>query len=425
MLNEGERHALGGRRAAQRAFFPQAGEGWGQLQGIDDAYRELVESGRIVADPCQETAVAKLEALSRALAHYRPEDAGWAAPLGLKFGLRIARGPKPRKNVEAPRGIYLHGGVGRGKSMLMDLFHEKAPVAAKRRVHFHSFMREIHARIHRQGRLAEGDSIAPVADAIAEETTLLCFDEFHVTDIADAMILGRLFQALFERGVVVVATSNRAPDGLYRDGLHRDRFLPFIGLLKQKLDILAVDGGRDYRLERLAHQPVYHWPLDPAAAAALERIFLELTGGDPGEARTLPVEGRELPVLRATEGVAWFAFEELCGQPRGAADYMAVATAYHTVILGGIPELGPERRDEARRLNTLIDTLYEARINLVVSAAGPPSRLYRSGDGAFEFERTVSRLIEMQSADYIQGKAVPPGSLADPREVLAAPGNSR
>lgn len=382
------------------------------MQGIDGAYRELVRSGRILADPCQEMAVTKLGALSCALAQYTRRNDRRPGRFGLEFGLSFGRRSKFRKSVEPPRGIYLHGGVGRGKSMLMDLFHEAAPVAAKRRVHFHSFMREIHARIHGQDGHAKGDSIAPVADAIAAETALLCFDEFHVTDIADAMILGRLFQALFERGVVVVATSNLAPDDLYRDGLHRDRFLPFIVLLRERLDILAVDGGRDYRLERLAHQPVYHWPLGEAASAALGRIFLELTGGDPGEGRTLPVEGRELAVVRATEGVGWCAFEELCGQPRGAADYMAICAAYHTLILEGIPRLGPERRDEARRLATLIDMLYEGRINLVVSASCPPEQLYLGGDGAFEFERTVSRLIEMQSADYIQGKAVPPGFVA-------------
>ena len=365
--------------------------------GLEAAYRELLQSGRILADPCQALAVEKLHSLAQALLRYEPGGGSVS-----RFVRRLSFG-KPE---EPPRGVYLHGGVGRGKSMLMDLFHAAVPVVKKRRVHFHAFMLEVHARIHEQGKLSRGDSLAPVADAIAAETVLLCFDEFHVTNIADAMILGRLFKALFERGVVVVATSNRPPDDLYRDGLHRDRFLPFIALLKQRMDRVAVDGGCDYRMVMLARKTVYHWPLGADAAAALERAFLDLTGGDTGVPGSLTVQGRRLPVLCAAHGVGWFSFAELCGEPRGASDYLAIAAAFHTVILAGIPELGPNNRDEARRLNTLIDTLYEGRVNLVVSAAAPPERLYREGDGAFEFERTVSRLIEMQSAAYIQGKPV-------------------
>jgi cell division protein ZapE len=361
--------------------------------GVAAAYRALVAGGEILPDPAQALAVEKLQSLARALAEYRPagSSGGWRARLGLRAS-----------SAEPPQGLYLFGGVGRGKSMLMDLFFAEAPVAQKRRVHFHAFMLETHERIHRHGQRQQGDPIGPVAAAIASETTLLCFDEFHVTDIADAMILGRLFQALFGHGVVVVATSNRAPDELYPDGLQRERFLPFIALLQQKLDVLELDSGRDYRLAKLARKPVYHQPLTGAAHEALETAFADLTDGAAGAPTALEVKGRRLTVSRAAKGVAWFTFDELCTRPLGAADYLAIAERYHTIILEGIPAMGPEQRNEAKRFNTLVDTLYDRRVNLVASAAAAPEALYPEGDFSFEFRRTVSRLEEMQSADYIE-----------------------
>jgi cell division protein ZapE len=364
--------------------------------GVAAAYRARLAAGEIMPDPAQALAVEKLQSLARALADYKPaaNPGGWRARLGLR-----------PSSAEPPQGLYLFGGVGRGKSMLMDLFFAAAPVEKKRRVHFHGFMLETHERIHRQGQRAPGDPIGPVAGGIAAETTLLCFDEFHVTDIADAMILGRLFQALFAAGVVVVATSNRPPDELYKDGLQRERFLPFIDLLEQRLDVLELDSGRDYRLAKLARRPVYHWPLTGAAHEALEAAFADLTDGALGSPEVVNVKGRRLAVSRAANGVAWFTFDELCVRPLGAADYLALAERFHTIILEGIPAMGPDQRNEAKRFNTLIDTLYDRHRNLVASAVAPPDRLYPEGDFAFEFQRTVSRLEEMQSAAYIEQRA--------------------
>ncbi len=357
------------------------------VAGPEMLYRARVDSGELVPDEAQKDAAAKLQALWQSLKRYKSDNArGWWA----------------RLTGETPRGLYIYGKVGRGKSMLMDMFFASVAFSRKRRVHFYAFMLEVHDRIHAR-REEKGDPIRPVAAEIAQEAALLCFDEFDVDDIADAMILGRLFEALFDAGVVVVATSNRAPDALYEGGLQRERFLPFIDLFKRRLDILELDGQRDYRMVRLSGRQVYFTPADDNAYRALENIFAELTDNASAGPARLELRGRFVTVPRAAGGVAWFGFEELCGEPLGAADYLALAQRYRTFIVEGIPRLGPENRDRARRFNIFIDTLYEAHGRLVASAAAPPAELYIEGDGSFEFQRTVSRLNEMQSADYIAG----------------------
>jgi cell division protein ZapE len=360
-------------------------------------YRELRRQGRLQPDPAQHYAVERLQSLYRALLTYRPEHGfrGWLA----RFGL----GDDPGSH--APMGLYLCGPVGRGKSMLMDLFFSVAPCQRKRRVHFHAFMLDAHERVECERRARSREPIAKVAADIAGEATLLCLDELQVDDIADAMILERLFAALFEAGVVVIATSNQSPDELYEHGLHRDRLLSLIELFKQRLYVLHLDNGRDYRLARLVGKPVYFAPLDDATHRELQSIFDDLTGCQAGECTSLIVKGRRLVVPRAARNVAWFGFADLCEKPLAAPDYLAIAERFAAVIIEGIPRLPPEKRNEARRFNILIDTLYEAHTLLAASAEAAPGELYPAGDGTFEFRRTVSRLIEMQSAEYIANRA--------------------
>ncbi len=365
--------------------------------GPMDAYRALLAEGKIAPDPPQRLAVEKLQDLHNRLAYHDPigGEAGWRR----FFTLGSRRRSSP------PQGLYIHGDVGRGKSMLMDLFFATAPTEPKLRVHFHRFMQEVHERIHafRQSAPEERDGDDPipvVADAMAAKALLLCFDEFQVTDVADAMILGRLFTALLDRGVVVVATSNRAPEDLYQGGLNRGLFLPFIDLLKERLDILHLDGSTDYRLQTLAGQQVYFCPADDVAHEALSALFGRLSGGAAAEREVLEVQGRRLR-LNAAGGVVRCSFDDLCAEALGAADYLAIAARYHTLIMEGIPRLGPEKRNEAKRFVTLIDALYEEGVSLLCSADCPPEEIYPQGDGSFEFARTASRLVEMQGRDYL------------------------
>lgn len=390
-----------------------------QFAGPIRSYRARRAAGELKPDPMQELAIEKLQLLHRALLNYRPQapapsSSGWFSKL-----LAVTPPPPPAR----PKGLYLFGGVGRGKSMMMDLFFAASSVGRKRRVHFHAFMQEVQERLHRLRNSGTSDPLVAVANEIAATAWLLCFDELHVTDIADAMILGRLFEALFQVGVIVVATSNRPPDDLYQGGLQRDRFLPFIALLKEEMDVLELDNGRDYRLSRLIGRQVYYAPADVNAAVALEATFAELTDGERATEAQLEVHKRLVRVPRQAHGTAFFQFAELCGQPLGAADYLAIAAAYENVVIAEIPVMGPERRDEARRFNTLIDTFYETKVHVIASAAAPPEGLYPEGDGSFEFRRTVSRLMEMQSIGYLSLRRREAGPSEAPAR-LAAAGNS-
>jgi cell division protein ZapE len=356
----------------------------------------------LAPDPAQAAAMERLQALWQALRGYDPAPLDTAPKPARLLGRLLGRASAATR-AEAPQGLYLVGEVGRGKSMLMDLFFETAAVPRKQRLHFHAFMQQAHRRIHgwKQVHGDSADPIPPLADSIAADAALLCFDEFQVHDIADAMILGRLFEALFARGTVIVATSNTAPDDLFKGQPGRDAFLPFIALIKRHVEVWPLLAARDYRRERIRSLPTWHVPADGRAEAALDAAFAELTGQARGAPMDLPLLGRVIGVPEAARGVARFDFNQLCGKPLGPADYLAIAEAFHTLVLDDIPRLGPENFDKARRFITCIDTLYEHRCKLVASAASSPDQLYERGTNAAMFERTASRLTEMQSQEYL------------------------
>lgn len=313
---------------------------------------------------------------------------------------------------DAVKGVYLYGGVGRGKSMLMDLFYDALPPSIpKRRVHFHEFMISVHDYLHQSRQAGKSENgpdraLLNFADKLADDVRVLCFDEFHVTDIADAMILGRLFTALFDKGLIVVTTSNWPPEKLYEGGLQRDRFLPFITLVKSKMEVLEIDGGVDYRLRALTENGVYFWPLGDHTRHRMDSVFAHLTDNIIPHQEELVVKGRVIPVSITAKKVARFPFAQLCEQAMGAEDYLKIASSYHTVFLENIPKLTYDRRNEAKRLMILVDALYDHGTKLIVSADAPPAQLYRGHDHEFEFQRTVSRLIEMQSPDYLSKNAL-------------------
>jgi len=365
-------------------------------EGPIHAYRDLLARGDIHPDMAQELAVEKLQLLHHALKSYEPTsgETGWRARFGL---LRRAEVPTP------PQGLYVYGDVGRGKSMLSDLFFDGAPVTAKRRVHFHAFMREVHERlkgIREEKNTKDEDPIVILAKELADEAWLLCFDEFQVNNIADAMILGRLFKILFAKGVVVVATSNRAPSDLYKNGLQRERFLPFIDMINEKLDVMELASHTDYRLGREMGEQIYFYPLGIDARDELRACFEELTKGQ-ARADYILIKSRRIEVPLCHEHVAYFSFEDLCMKPYGAGVYLELAALFDVIFIENIPKLSPQNRNEAERFVNLIDAFYEHKVKLVCSADALPDTLYEKGEGAFEFQRTVSRLMEMQSDDYL------------------------
>lgn len=348
-------------------------------------YTQMIENGTLRPDPAQEAVIPEFDRIREGL--MQP----------VKKGLF-------RKAPEPPKGLYLWGGVGRGKSMLMDMFVSHLGDIPARRVHFHAFMQEIHAAMHEVRKTGVDDAIAPVAKDVAASVRLLAFDEMQISDITDAMIVGRLFEKLFAAGVVVITTSNRVPDDLYKHGLNRDLFVPFITLIKDKMVPHELVSPTDYRQDRLSGSPVYFTPVNQTSRAQMDAVWTDLAGGEAGPL-TLRVKGRDVVLEHFRNGVGRARFHGLCGQPLGAADYLAIAEAVRVLMLDDIPTLGRSNFNEAKRFVTLIDALYEARVRLICSAAAEPEMLYMEGEGTFEFERTASRLREMQSEDWVQSGA--------------------
>jgi cell division protein ZapE len=358
-------------------------------------YRRLLADGKIAPDSAQALAAGKLQILTNRLAAYVP-------PARTGFFSYF-----PRRRGEVPKGLYIFGAVGRGKTMLMDLFSSTVTARPRRRTHFHEFMAEVHTRLAAARREAKEDPIVAVARAIADEARLLCLDELFVIDIADATILSRLFGTLFQAGTIVVVTSNAHPRDLYKEGRNRDLFVPFIDLVEENMELLQLEAARDFRLGQLGDASLYFSPLGPAATAAMDDLWRRLTFGEPCREEALTVSGRELRVPRASFGAARFTFADLCEQPLAATDYIALARHYHTIFLDGIPVMGREQRNEARRFITFIDTIYDHRTGFIASAAAGPGELYRAGDGAEHFERTASRLMEMRQPRYLQAAGQP------------------
>jgi cell division protein ZapE len=363
-------------------------------------YAAAIAAGKIERDAAQDAVVDMLAQLEQRIAHHRLSRK--SSSLGWLFGGRESRD-------EPIKGLYLHGEVGRGKTMLMDLFFAASPVARKRRAHFHEFMGDVHERVHafrqkiKAGEIADEDPIRLTAAELSAEAWLLCFDEFHVTDIADAMILGRLFARLFDDGVVVVATSNVAPDELYKDGLNRALVVPFIHMIEQHMDVVRLDARTDFRMEKLGGLAVWHVPADARADAALDEAWRRLVGGHNGTAQDIAIKGRTLHVPRAAMGAARFSFHDLCEAPLAAVDYLRLAREFHTIVVDHIPVMTYDDRNAAKRFIILIDTLYDHGVKFIASAAAEPDALYRADEGfeALEFKRTASRLIEMRSQAYL------------------------
>ncbi|MBX8801426.1 cell division protein ZapE [Ochrobactrum sp. MR28] len=368
---------------------------------VSERYDSLAAAGDIEADPQQQILAKRFDALIEAICSKRLSRKSSA--LGWLFG-------KSKKVAEPIKGLYIHGEVGRGKTMLMDMFFELLPVERKRRAHFNDFMADVHERInaHRQalkrGETKQEDPIPPVAEALAQQAWVLCFDEFTVTDIADAMILSRLFSALFERGVVLIATSNVAPDNLYPNGLNRQLFMPFVSILKTRVDVINLDSRTDYRLEKLDRQPVYLTPLGAESDAKMDEAWKILTEGRRETSVTIDFRGRKIVLNRTVGDAVRVTFDELCAKPLAAADYLAIMARFRTMFIDHVPVLDLSRRNEAKRFILLVDTLYDHRARAVISAAASPDQLYiaSSGTEAFEFDRTASRLFEMQSAEYLE-----------------------